>query len=89
VELPAAGSGAAQATVGLSCVNGRLQFRVTDDGAGFDPAATRRGTGLQGMADRLAALGGTLHIHSQPGHGTTVQGWLPLTAQDGGAARMR
>jgi signal transduction histidine kinase len=82
-------AGAAQAMVGLSCVNGGLQFRVTDDGTGFDPAATRRGTGLQGMADRLAALGGTLHIHAQPGHGTTVQGWLPLPAQDSGAVRVR
>jgi signal transduction histidine kinase len=82
-------AGAAQAMVGLSCLNGGLQFRVTDDGAGFDPAATHRGTGLQGMADRLAALGGTLHLDSQPGHGTTVQGWLPLPAQDSGAVQVR
>jgi signal transduction histidine kinase len=71
---------ASQVTVGLSGVGGGLQFRVTDDGAGFDPGLTRKGTGLQGMADRLAALGGTLHVHSQPGHGTTVQGWLPVPA---------
>ena len=71
---------ASQVTVGLSGEGGGLQFRVTDDGAGFDPGLTRKGTGLQGMADRLAALGGTLHVHSQPGHGTTVQGWLPVPA---------
>jgi signal transduction histidine kinase len=41
------------------------------------------------MADRLAALGGTLHLDSQPGHGTTVQGWLPLPAQDSGAVQVR
>ena len=80
-------AGAAQATVGLSCANGGLEFTVTDDGAGFDPAATRRGSGLQGMADRLAALGGTLDIRSRPGHGTTVRGWLPLPAAGGGPAR--
>ena len=80
---------AAQVTVGLSCVRGGLQFRVTDDGGGFDPGLTRRGTGLQGMADRLAALGGTLHIDSQPGHGTTVQGWLPVPGQEGGAGQGR
>jgi signal transduction histidine kinase len=77
---------ASQVTVGLSGVGGGLQFRVTDDGAGFDPGLTRKGTGLQGMADRLAALGGTLHVHSQLGHGTTVQGWLPVP---GGPERSR
>ncbi len=71
---------ASQVTVGLSGAGGGLQFRVTDDGAGFDPGLARKGTGLQGMADRLAALGGTLHVHSQPGYGTTVQGWLPVPA---------
>ena len=80
---------ASQVTVGLSVVGGGLQFRVTDDGAGFDPGLTRKGTGLQGMADRLAALGGTLQVHSQPGHGTTVQGWLPGPAGEAGASRGR
>jgi signal transduction histidine kinase len=56
---------------------GALEFSVTDDGAGFDPGASRYGTGLQGMADRLAALGGGLQVRSEPGHGTTVTGWLP------------
>ena len=74
---------AAQATVGLSCADGGLEFTVTDDGAGFDPGATRRGSGLQGMADRLAALGGTLDVRSRPGHGTTVRGWLPLPRGSG------
>jgi signal transduction histidine kinase len=54
------------------------EFTVTDDGAGFDTATTRHGTGLQGMADRLAALGGALHVRSQPGHGTILSGELPL-----------
>jgi len=82
-------AGAAQATVGLSCARGGLQFTVTDDGAGFDPGATRRGSGLQGMADRLAALGGTLDVLSRPGDGTTVRGWLPLPGEEGGPARGR
>ena len=71
-------AGASRATVRLSCTDGSLQFIITDDGTGFDIATTRDGTGLQGMADRLAALGGTLHIGSQPGHGTTVTGRLPV-----------
>ena len=71
---------ASRATVGLSCSGGSLQFTVTDDGAGFDTASTRHGTGLQGMADRLAALGGALHVRSRPGHGTTLSGELPVPA---------
>ena len=49
-----------------------LGFSVTDDGAGFDPATTRLGSGLQNMSDRLAALDGSLEIRSRPGDGTTV-----------------
>jgi signal transduction histidine kinase len=56
-----------------------LTFTVTDDGTGFDQATTPMGTGLQGMTDRLAALGGTLDITSIPGHGTKVTGRVPAT----------
>jgi len=73
-------AGASRAAVGLSCSDGSLRFTVTDDGAGFDTASIRHGTGLQGMTDRLAALGGTLHVRSQPGHGTTLSGELPASA---------
>jgi signal transduction histidine kinase len=69
---------ASRADVGLSCSGGSLQFTITDDGTGFDTNTARDGTGLQGMADRLAALGGTLHLRSQPGQGTTVSGRLPV-----------
>jgi signal transduction histidine kinase len=56
--------------------DGALTFEVQDDGAGFDPQARGYGTGLQGMADRLAALGGELEVESAPGSGTTVFGRL-------------
>ena len=74
---------ARQATVVLGCANGQLEFSVTDDGAGFDPAAVtgtadRAGTGLQGMADRLAAAGGTLGIRSAPSAGTLISGRIPV-----------
>jgi len=36
------------------------------------------GTGLQGIADRLAALGGDLEVRSAPGDGTTVAGHIPI-----------
>jgi signal transduction histidine kinase len=38
------------------------------------------GSGLRNMADRLAALGGRLEVHSAPGHGTTITGHLPVPA---------
>ena len=57
--------------------DGTLAFRVTDDGKGFDPAATGYCTGLQGIADRLAALRGDVEIVSAPGEGTTISGRLP------------
>jgi len=72
-------SGAASARLCLSAAGPRLSFQVTDDGRGFDPAATAYGTGLQGMTDRLEALGGSVEIRSRPGEGTTVAGCLPVT----------
>lgn len=65
------------ATVRLTNAAGALVFEVTDDGRGFDPASTGYGTGLQGMADRLDALGGSLEVRSAPEQGTTVVGRVP------------
>jgi signal transduction histidine kinase len=64
-------------TIGLTREAPWLTFTVEDDGVGFDVATTPRGTGLQGMADRLAALGGTLDIASKPGGGTSIRGRIP------------
>jgi signal transduction histidine kinase len=73
---------ASQVTITLSCPDDcQLTFTITDDGTGFDTTTATQGTGQQGMADRLAALGGTLHLHSQPGVGTTVTGRLPVSEQ--------
>jgi signal transduction histidine kinase len=71
---------ASRATVRLAAVAGALEFSVTDDGTGFDAGTAGYGTGLQGMADRVAALGGDLQLRSQPGHGTTVTGRLRVRA---------
>jgi signal transduction histidine kinase len=46
--------------------------------------SARSASGLQGMADRLAALGGALDVRSQPGHGTTLSGKLPVFPPDQG-----
>ena len=42
--------------------------------------STGYGTGLQGMADRLDALGGSLEVRSAPGEGTTVAGRVPQSS---------
>jgi len=69
---------ASRATVALACPDGHLEFTVADDGVGFDAATTTTGTGLQGMADRLAAAGGSLLVRSSVGTGTTIHGRLPV-----------
>ena len=51
-------------------------------GLGFDPGRTSYGTGLQGIADRLAALGGTLEVRSVPGSGTALLGMVPVHATE-------
>jgi len=53
----------------------RLIVEVRDDGIGGAPA--RGGSGLTGLADRVAALGGRLTITSPVGGGTTIRADLP------------
>jgi signal transduction histidine kinase len=65
-------------TVRVSEDNGVVRFRIDDDGRGFDPRLARYGTGVQGMVDRLDALGGSLEISSEPGRGTSVEGVVPI-----------
>ena len=71
---------AGHTVVHLSRANGDLSFEVVDDGRGFDPVGATSGSGLQGMADRLAAVGGSLEVRSAPGRGTTVAGRVPVGA---------
>jgi signal transduction histidine kinase len=69
---------ASRAIVRLSAPKGALAFCVEDDGVGFDPNAKGHGSGIQGMSDRLAALGGELRVTSTPGAGTMVKGSVPV-----------
>ncbi len=55
-----------------------LWGRVQDDGDGFEPHTEVGGFGLQHMRERIEALGGALHISSQPGGGTCVEFQIPL-----------
>ncbi len=53
----------------------RLRLRIRDDGVGgADPGG---GTGLTGLADRVSALGGTLHIDSPAGGPTQIEVQIP------------
>ena len=69
---------ASEIVVRLLEEDGELVLSIHDDGRGFDRVATPLGSGLQNMADRLAALGGTLAVRSRPGGGTTIEGRLPV-----------
>jgi signal transduction histidine kinase len=70
---------ATRVEVRLSESADELAFEVRDDGQGFDASSARRGSGLQGMADRLEAVGGRLEVSSSSGAGTRVIGRVPVT----------
>jgi len=56
--------------------NGHAIVEVADDGVGgADPD---RGSGLHGLADRLAALDGELAVESSPGAGTRLRAKIPV-----------
>lgn len=67
-------SGATAADVVVARRNGTLHLSVSDDGAG---GASTAGSGIQGIADRVGALGGRLQVLSEPGGGTRVEAELP------------
>lgn len=70
--------------VALGRRNGIVRLEVWDWGRGFAPAEIEQGTGpgervgLPSMRERIALLGGSLEIHSEPGTGTTVVAEVPL-----------
>jgi signal transduction histidine kinase len=67
--------------VAVAVRDGRVTMEVTDDGRGFDPAATRRSAGLRGMRERCDFLGGTLEVDSRPGAGTRLSIVLPAARE--------
>ena len=68
-------AGATEANVALRRANGSVTVDVTDDGVGGADAA--RGSGLRGLADRVAALDGTLSVESPPGRGAHLHVEIP------------
>jgi signal transduction histidine kinase len=64
-----------RATVRVTRENGYAVIEIEDDGVGgADPSA---GSGLRGLADRLAALDGRLDVYSPPGFGTIIRARIP------------
>ena len=57
-----------------------LRIEVGDDGVGG--ADERLGSGLQGLRDRVEAVGGLLRVASAPGRGTLVRADIPLAARN-------
>ncbi|MFC8366060.1 GAF domain-containing sensor histidine kinase [Streptomyces griseorubiginosus] len=73
-------SGADHVDVTLERRGSGAVLRVTDDGSGFEPKATRRAgrhLGLVSMRDRAGGVGGTLTVESAPGKGTTIEMEVP------------
>ncbi len=67
---------ASRVSVSVTTGDGQVRVLIEDDGVGgADPA---RGTGLRGLADRVEALGGTLHVGSPAGGGTRLAAEIPL-----------
>ena len=77
---------ASRVTVTLSYLDDVAMLDVHDDGIGFDHAATVAGAGaglgLHAMAERVAALGGSLAVESAPGEGTTIAVEVPAPPAD-------
>jgi signal transduction histidine kinase len=70
---------ASKVEVSAQTRDGVLELRIDDDGVGgADPA---RGSGLTGLADRVAALGGTIAIASPPNTGTSLRVELPAVSE--------
>jgi signal transduction histidine kinase len=71
-------AGATQASVRVWRHDGAAVIEIADDGVGG--ADESAGSGLQGLADRVAALDGTLRIRSPAGAGTVVTADLPCAS---------
>jgi hypothetical protein len=67
---------ASSATVSVTAQDGQLLVEVRDDGTGG--VDIENGHGIQGLEDRVGALGGTLAVESPPGTGTGVLATIPL-----------
>ncbi|WP_425588089.1 sensor histidine kinase [Streptomyces prasinosporus] len=75
-------SGSRNARVRIDRDGGRLRLRVDDDGPATGADAGGRGSGLAGMRERAAALGGTIEAGPRPDGGFRVLAVLPYEAEE-------
>ena len=68
-------AGATSVRIEAFCMDGWLHVEVSDDGNGG--ADMGGGTGLQGLQDRVEAIGGQMQVSSPLGEGTTLTARLP------------
>jgi signal transduction histidine kinase len=68
------------ADIHVQQTNAWVAIEISDDGIGGADAGA--GSGLRGLADRVEALNGRLHVHSPPGSGTTLRATLPRRQDD-------
>jgi ligand-binding sensor domain-containing protein/two-component sensor histidine kinase len=66
------------ATIKLSINKKQLEISIADNGVGFDPKSSSHGNGLRNMQERCLNLGGSIHINSNLGLGTSIVIILPI-----------
>jgi signal transduction histidine kinase len=75
-------SAASAIEVRVGCGASQAVMSVADDGTGFDPVNPGNGLGLANMANRVAAVGGSFRVDSEPGKGTVVRAMFPLGGEE-------
>ncbi|MBS1509593.1 MAG: tetratricopeptide repeat protein [Bacteroidetes bacterium] len=58
---------------------GQLQLEIKDDGIGFNEKVVKNGNGLINMRERAAAMDASITIASEPGNGTCISVYVPIT----------
>lgn len=68
----------AELTIALREAPGEVVLEISDDGPGFNPDQGRKGAGLQNMADRVNAVGGSWSVLTAPGEGVKLVARIPV-----------
>jgi PAS domain S-box-containing protein len=74
-------AGVGVACVSLTATNDGILLSIEDAGVGFVPVEVqgKPGLGLASMEERVRLIGGDISIHAEPGKGTLIEVWAPLS----------